>query len=47
LLKRAKEFFQGAIDAEEFLADCKPDVISAITEGVSQLFDNRKAALRG
>lgn len=47
LLKRAKEFFAENVSAEEFLEECDPDVVRTITEGVVQLFESRKAALRG
>jgi hypothetical protein len=47
LLIRAKEFFKGDIEAEDFLKDCHPDIVAAITQAVAQLFDTRKAALHG
>ncbi|AFZ14424.1 hypothetical protein Cri9333_3602 [Crinalium epipsammum PCC 9333] len=47
LLVRAKEFFKGDIEAEDFLKDCHPDIVAALTESVAQLFDTRKAALHG
>ena len=47
LLIRAKEFFKGDIEAEDFLKDCHPDLVAALTEAVAQLFDTRKAALHG
>lgn len=47
LLKRAKEFFAGTISSEEFLEACNPNVIRTIVEGMVQLLESRKAALRG
>lgn len=47
LLQRAKEFFKGNIEAEEFLKECNPLVIKTVTEAVGQLFQSRMIALRG
>lgn len=47
LLKRAKEFFAGTISAEEFLQECNPRMIQTIVEGMVQMLESRKAALRG
>ncbi len=46
LLVPSKEFFQGNIEAEEFLSNCNTNVVSSVTEGVLQLFESRKVALR-
>lgn len=45
LRDRAKEFFKGNISGEEFLAECDPQVIQPITQGMLELFDRRKLAL--
>lgn len=42
---RAQEFFQDKISHEEFLAGFDMDVKKAVTDGIVQLFDSRKAAL--
>ncbi len=42
---RAQEFFKDNINHEEFLAGCDNDVKKAVTDGIVQLFDSRKAAL--
>ncbi|MBD2485696.1 hypothetical protein [Planktothrix sp. FACHB-1365] len=42
---RAQEFFQDKITHEEFLAGCDDHVKKAVTDGIVQLFDSRKAAL--
>jgi hypothetical protein len=42
---RAQEFFQDKISHEEFLAGFDTDVKKAVTDGIVQLFDSRKAAL--
>ncbi|WP_017306206.1 hypothetical protein [Spirulina subsalsa] len=41
----AKEFFEGKLDGESFLAVCDPMVVEIITNSLIKLFDNRKAAL--
>jgi hypothetical protein len=51
LLVQAKEFFKqdlkDLVAAEEFLAQCDRQVVETITNGVLQVFENRKLALRG
>lgn len=51
LLVHAKEFFKQDLKdlaaAEEFLALCDRLVVETITNGVLQVFENRKIALRG
>jgi hypothetical protein len=51
LLVHAKEFFKkdlkDTVAAEEFLALCDRQVVETITNGVLQVFENRKIALRG
>ncbi|MFM6191071.1 hypothetical protein [Planktothrix sp.] len=42
---RAQEFFQQKISHEDFLAGIDSDVKKAVTHGIVQLFDSRKAAL--
>ncbi len=44
--RQAQEFFSGVKAAEEFLAQCGP-VIDPITNGVLQVFESRKIAMRG
>lgn len=46
LIQRSKEFFAGHITAEEFLAECDPQVVKTVTDGVWQLFESRKLTLR-
>jgi hypothetical protein len=47
LILKCKEFFAGDISAEEFLSNCDPFIINAVTDGVLKLFEMRKAALQG
>lgn len=47
LLERARDFFRGKIEAEEFLSECNPQVIRTVTDALEKLFDSRKVALRG
>jgi hypothetical protein len=47
LIKRAKEFFAETISADEFLAECDPDAIKTIIDGIEKLFASRVRALRG
>ncbi|MBD2183740.1 hypothetical protein [Aerosakkonema funiforme] len=47
LLQKAKDFFNGKIEAEEFLKECDPYAIKTVIEAVGQLFESRKMALRG
>ena len=47
LLERAKEFFKGSLEAEDFLRECDPEVVRTVTAAVEKLFDSRKIALRG
>jgi hypothetical protein len=42
---RAQQFFQDKISHEEFLAGFDTDVKKAVTDGIVQLFDSRKASL--
>ncbi|WP_421657866.1 hypothetical protein [Leptothermofonsia sp. ETS-13] len=42
-----KEFYNGVRAAEEFLASCDRTVIETITHAVLQVFESRKAAMRG
>ena len=46
LIKVAKEFFMGNISGSEFLAQCNPDVVSAIAFGVRRLFETRADRFR-
>ena len=46
-LKQAKEFFNGNLTPEEFLKKCDPKTVEIVTEALLQLFESRKAALRG
>lgn len=43
--KQTTAFFQGTISSEVFLTHCDLDIIKIITQGVSKLLENRKAAL--
>ncbi|MDX2212631.1 MAG: hypothetical protein SFY66_05000 [Oculatellaceae cyanobacterium bins.114] len=45
LIGHAKEFFKGSITAEDFLAQCNPDVVQTVSNGVIQLFRSREVAL--
>ncbi len=47
LLASAKEFFAGTLSSEAFLALCDRAVVTTITSGILQVFENRKVALRG
>jgi hypothetical protein len=47
LLTYAKSFFKGELGAEEFLERCDRHSTDVITEGVVQVFENRRNALRG
>lgn len=47
LLGQAKAYFKGELDAEAFLALCDRDVITTIIDGVVQVFESRKIAMRG
>ncbi|XGV95557.1 MAG: hypothetical protein ACAF41_22790 [Leptolyngbya sp. BL-A-14] len=47
LLVHAKEFFKGALTAEAFLALCDRTVVETITNGILQVFESRKMAMRG
>ncbi|MCL6435599.1 MAG: hypothetical protein K6T90_15585 [Leptolyngbyaceae cyanobacterium HOT.MB2.61] len=44
---QTREFYNGVRAAEEFLAACDRTVIETITHGVLQVFESRKAAMRG
>ncbi|HIK29274.1 MAG: hypothetical protein N3E45_15090 [Oscillatoriaceae bacterium SKW80] len=46
LLPPAKDFFAGKISDREFLSKCNPKMVAAIAEGVMQVFESRKLALR-
>ncbi len=46
-LKQAKEFFNGNFTPEEFLKKCDPEIVEIVTGALLQLFESRKAALRG
>jgi hypothetical protein len=46
-LKQAKEFFNGNFTPEEFLEKCDPEIVEIVTGALLQLFESRKAALRG
>lgn len=46
-LKQAKEFFSGNLTPEEFLKKCDPEIVEIVTGALLQLFESRKAALRG
>ncbi|HEY9651228.1 MAG TPA: hypothetical protein V6C95_11240 [Coleofasciculaceae cyanobacterium] len=43
LIDVAKNFFTGKISPSEFLCECDPDVVNAITVGVRKLFECRAA----
>ena len=45
LRKRSQEFFRQNISSEDFLASCNAALVSVIINGISQLLENRKAAL--
>jgi len=45
LLVKAREFFQGVITAENFLAECSPALVRVVTEVILKIFENRKAVL--
>ncbi|UBF26582.1 hypothetical protein K9N68_00790 [Kovacikia minuta CCNUW1] len=47
LLPQAKAFFAEEISPEEFLQSCDPTVVETITNGILQVFESRKAALKG
>ncbi|MBD2022700.1 hypothetical protein H6F43_21190 [Leptolyngbya sp. FACHB-36] len=47
LLVQAKEFFKGELEPEAFLAMCDRDVVETIINGVVQVLESRKAAMRG
>lgn len=47
LLGHARDFFKGTISAEEFLAKCRSNVVWTVTNGILELFESRKIALRG
>ncbi|HEY9909309.1 MAG TPA: hypothetical protein V6D18_17100 [Thermosynechococcaceae cyanobacterium] len=47
LLTHAKSFFKGELGAEEFLDRCDCQVVDTIANGVVQVFENRRNALRG
>ena len=47
LLVHAKEFFKGTLTAEAFLAVCDRAVVKTITNGILEVFESRKAAMRG
>lgn len=47
LLERVKSFIKGSLTAEEFLALCDQRVIDTITDGILQVFESRKIAMRG
>jgi len=47
LLVHAKEFFKGTRTAEAFLAACDRTVVETITNGILQVFESRKVAMRG
>jgi hypothetical protein len=42
-----KEFFQGKLSAEDYLMGCAPHIVDVVTDGLSRLFDSRKASLQG
>lgn len=43
LIEVAKNFFTGKVSPSEFLCECDPDVVNAITVGVRKLFESRAA----
>lgn len=45
VLKKAKDFFAGNLNSEEFLSYCNPHVVMTIANGVKKLFDSRSIAL--
>lgn len=47
LLVYAKEFFKETLTAEAFLAMCDRTVVDTITNGILQVFESRKVAMRG
>lgn len=47
LLAHAKSFFKGTLTAEAFLATCDRAVVSTITNGILEVFESRKIAMRG
>jgi hypothetical protein len=47
LLAQAKDFFKGTLTAEAFLKACDRTVVETITNGIVQVFENRKIAVRG
>lgn len=47
LILAAKDFFKGALSSEEFLQTCDPEIVKIITDGVLQVFESRKVAMRG
>ena len=47
LLVHAKDFFKGALAAEAFLAMCDRAVVETITNGILEVFESRKVAMRG
>jgi hypothetical protein len=47
LLSDAKHLFMGELEPEAFLARCDRAVVHTITDGVLQVFESRKAAMRG
>lgn len=47
LILAAKEFFKGGLNSEEFLQTCDPEIVKIITDGVLQVFESRKVAMRG
>lgn len=47
LLAQAKEFFKETLTAEAFLAACDRTVVETITNGIVQVFESRKVAVRG
>ena len=47
LLVHAKDFFKGTLTAEAFLAACDRSVVETITNGILEVFESRKIALRG
>lgn len=44
---RGKEFFQGKLSAEDYLIACDQRIVEVVTDGLSRLFDSRKAILQG
>jgi len=45
LRERARDFFNGTLSGEKFLAECDDRVLKVVTDSVLKLFDSRKAAL--